>query len=477
MAHMVIAGHTCQAISGHTLEVRSPVDGQVFEHIPRGDAADIDLAVRAARAALSGEWGKLSATERGRLMLKLSHLVTEHAEELALLEARDTGKPMTTARNDMIVLARYFEFYGGAADKVHGEVIPFLNGYQVNLLREPLGVTAHIIPWNYPAQMMGRSIAPALAMGNAVVVKPAEDACLSCLRIAELALLAGFPAGALNIVSGLGEEAGAALSNHPDINFISFTGSNEVGVLIQQAAARHAVKCTLELGGKSPHLVFEDADLELAASTVVRGIIQNTGQTCTAGSRLLVQQSIHDTFVALVAEKFKQVRVGTPEMNLDCGPVVNPSQQQRVNRFIEQAKAAGYPVLAQGQIDPGAPAGGYYVMPTFFGAVAPDSDLAQQEVFGPVLAAMPFTDEAHAIALANGSDYGLLAAVWSENGGRQQRVAKALKCGQVFINSFGAGGGVELPFGGVKRSGHGREKGFLALEEMSTTKTVIQFHG
>ena len=477
MAHMVIAGHTCQAISGHTLEVRSPVDGQVFEHIPRGDAADIDLAVRAARAALSGEWGKLSATERGRLMLKLSHLVTEHAEELALLEARDTGKPMTTARNDMIVLARYFEFYGGAADKVHGEVIPFLNGYQVNLLREPLGVTAHIIPWNYPAQMMGRSIAPALAMGNAVVVKPAEDACLSCLRIAELALLAGFPAGALNIVSGLGEEAGAALSNHPDINFISFTGSNEVGVLIQQAAARHAVKCTLELGGKSPHLVFEDADLELAASTVVRGIIQNTGQTCTAGSRLLVQQSIHDTFVALVAEKFKQVRVGTPEMNLDCGPVVNPSQQQRVNRFIEQAKAAGYPVLAQGQIDPGAPAGGYYVMPTFFGAVAPDSDLAQQEVFGPVLAAMPFTDEAHAIALANGTDYGLLAAVWSENGGRQQRVAKALKCGQVFINSFGAGGGVELPFGGVKRSGHGREKGFLALEEMSTTKTVIQFHG
>ena len=477
MAHMIIGGKTCQAVSGETLEVRSPVDGQVFEHIPRGQAADIDLAVRAARAALSSDWGKLNASERGRLMMKLSHLVTEHGEELALLEAKDTGKPMTTARNDMIVLARYFEFYGGAADKVHGEVIPFLNGYQVNLLREPLGVTAHIIPWNYPAQMMGRSIAPALAMGNAVVVKPAEDACMSCLRIAELALEAGFPAGALNIVSGLGEEAGAALANHPDINFISFTGSNEVGVLVQQAAARHAVKCTLELGGKSPHVVFEDANLELAAATVVRGIIQNTGQTCTAGSRLLVQQSIHDKFVALVAEKFKQVRVGTPEMNLDCGPVVNPTQQQRVNRFIEQAKAAGLPVLAQGQIDPGVPAGGYYVMPTFFGNVPPDNALAQQEVFGPVLAAMPFTDEAHGIALANGTEFGLLAAVWTENGGRQQRVAKALKCGQVFINSFGAGGGVELPFGGNKRSGHGREKGFLALEEMSCTKTVIQFHG
>lgn len=477
MAHMIIGGKTCQAVSGETLEVRSPVDGQVFEHIPRGQAADIDLAVRAARAALSSDWGKLNASERGRLMMKLSHLVTEHGEELALLEAKDTGKPMTTARNDMIVLARYFEFYGGAADKVHGEVIPFLNGYQVNLLREPLGVTAHIIPWNYPAQMMGRSIAPALAMGNAVVVKPAEDACMSCLRIAELALEAGFPAGALNIVSGLGEEAGAALSNHPDINFISFTGSNEVGVLIQQSAARHAVKCTLELGGKSPHVVFEDANLELAAATVVRGIIQNTGQTCTAGSRLLVQQSIHDKFVALVAEKFKQVRVGTPEMNLDCGPVVNPTQQQRVNRFIEQAKAAGLPVLAQGQIDPGVPAGGYYVMPTFFGNVPADNALAQQEVFGPVLAAMPFTDEAQGIALANGTEFGLLAAVWTENGGRQQRVAKALKCGQVFINSFGAGGGVELPFGGNKRSGHGREKGFLALEEMSCTKTVIQFHG
>ena len=477
MAHMIIGGKTCQAVSGETLEVRSPVDGQVFEHIPRGQAADIDLAVRAARAALSSDWGKLNASERGRLMLKLSHLVTEHGEELALLEAKDTGKPMTTARNDMIVLARYFEFYGGAADKVHGEVIPFLNGYQVNLLREPLGVTAHIIPWNYPAQMMGRSIAPALAMGNAVVVKPAEDACMSCLRIAELALEAGFPAGALNIVSGLGEEAGAALANHPDINFISFTGSNEVGVLVQQAAARHAVKCTLELGGKSPHVVFEDANLELAAATVVRGIIQNTGQTCTAGSRLLVQQSIHDKFVALVAEKFKQVRVGTPEMNLDCGPVVNPTQQQRVNRFIEQAKAAGLPVLAQGQIDPGVPPGGYYVMPTFFGNVPADNALAQQEVFGPVLAAMPFNDEAHGIALANGTEFGLLAAVWTENGGRQQRVAKALKCGQVFINSFGAGGGVELPFGGNKRSGHGREKGFLALEEMSCTKTVIQFHG
>lgn len=477
MAKMIIGGESTGAVSGQTLPVLSPVDGDVFTDIPRGAAADVDLAVAAARAALSGAWGRLSALERGRLMVRLAQKVLDNAEELALLEARDTGKPMTTARNDMQVLARYFEFYGTAADKVHGEVIPFLNGYQVSLLREPLGVTGHIIPWNYPAQMMGRSVAPALAMGNAVVVKPAEDACLTPLRVAELALEAGLPPGALNVVTGLGEEAGAALAGHPGINFISFTGSNEVGVLVQQAAARNAVKCVLELGGKSPHVVFSDADMELAATTIVKGIIQNAGQTCTAGSRLLVQRDFYDHFLARVAEKFSKVRVGTPEMNLDCGPLVNQSQHKRVQRYIDNARSAGLKVLAEGSIDPGAPAGGYYVRPTLFGAVPRGDALAHEEVFGPVLAAMPFDDEADAIALANGTEYGLLAAVWTENGGRQQRVAKALQCGQVFINSFGAGGGVELPFGGVKKSGHGREKGLLALEEMSTTKTVVHYHG
>lgn len=477
MAKMIIGGESKSAVSGQTLSVLSPVDGEVFTDIPRGAAADVDLAVAAARAALGGAWGRLSALERGRLMVRLAQKVLDNAEELALLEARDTGKPMTTARNDMQVLARYFEFYGTAADKVHGEVIPFLNGYQVSLLREPLGVTGHIIPWNYPAQMMGRSVAPALAMGNAVVVKPAEDACLTPLRIAELALEAGLPPGALNVVTGLGEEAGAALAGHPGINFISFTGSNEVGVLVQQAAARNAVKCVLELGGKSPHVVFSDADMELAATTIVKGIIQNAGQTCTAGSRLLVQRDFYDHFLARVAEKFSKMRVGTPEMNLDCGPLVNQSQHKRVQRYIDNARSAGLKVLAEGSIDPGVPTGGYYVRPTLFGAVPRGDALAHEEVFGPVLAAMPFDDEADAIALANGTEYGLLAAVWTENGGRQQRVAKALQCGQVFINSFGAGGGVELPFGGVKKSGHGREKGLLALEEMSTTKTVVHYHG
>lgn len=477
MNKMFIGGRWLAARDEQTIPVIDPASGEEFSRIARGRAHEVDLAVRAARGAISGAWGRMTATERGRVLLKVSQAVLDHAEELAKLEARDTGKPMSTARNDVNVLARYFEFYGGAADKVHGQVIPFINGYSVTLLREPLGVTAHIIPWNYPAQMLGRSLAPALAMGNATVLKPAEDTSLSALRFAELAAAAGLPEGALNVVTGMGEEAGAALAGHPGIDFVTFTGSNEVGTLVQQAAARHAVKCVLELGGKSPQIVFADADLERALPTVVKAIIQNAGQTCTAGSRLLVQQEIYTAFLARVADSFCTVRVGTPEMDLDCGPVMNRVQLARVNRYVENARSAGVPLLAEGRIADGVPSGGYYVRPAMFGPVPRDNALAREEVFGPVLAAMPFTDEADAIALANGTDYGLLAAVWTENGGRQQRVAKAVRAGQVFINCYGAGGGVELPFGGTKRSGHGREKGFLALEEMSTTKTLVHFHG
>jgi len=477
MKQMNIGGRWLPAQDGRTIPVISPADGEAFDHIPRGGAHEVDLAVAAARASLEGPWGRMTATERGRLLVKIGEAVLAHEEELAQLEARDTGKPMTTARNDIKVLARYFEFYGTAADKVHGETIPFLAGHQVSLVREPLGVTAHIIPWNYPAQMLGRTVAPALAMGNGVVLKPAEDTGLSALRVAELAAAAGLPDGALNVVTGLGEEAGAALAAHPGIDFISFTGSNEVGTLVQQAAAKNAVKCVLELGGKSPQIVFDDVDLARAVPIVVRAIVQNAGQTCTAGSRLLVQRSIYDRFVGAVAEAFAKVRVGTPAMDLDCGPLMNRAQLARVQRYIDQARAAGIPVLAEGTIAADAPRTGYYVKPTLFGPVPRDAALACEEVFGPVLAAMPFEDEADAIRLANGTPYGLLAAVWTENAGRLQRVAKAVKAGQVFMNCYGAGGGVELPFGGTKRSGHGREKGLLALEEVSTTKTLVHYHG
>jgi aldehyde dehydrogenase (NAD+) len=474
---MFIGGRWVGARDERTLPVVAPADGETFDRIARGGAHEVDLAVQAARAALAGPWGRLNATERGRLLSRIGQAIQDHHAELAALEARDTGKPMTTARNDITVLARYFEFYGGAADKVHGEVIPFVNGHHVTLQREPLGVTGHIIPWNYPAQMLGRTIPPALAMGNAAVLKPAEDTSLSALRVAELAAECGLPEGALNVVTGTGEEAGAALAGHPGIDFVTFTGSNEVGTLVQQAAARHAVKCVLELGGKSPQIVFADADLDRALPIIVRAILQNAGQTCTAGSRLLVQREIYDEFVQRVAEAFAKTRVGTPEMDLDCGPVMNPAQLARVNGYVDGAKAAGIPVLAQGEIAAGVPATGYYVRPTLFGPVPRDAKLAREEVFGPVLAAFPFDDEADAIRLANSTDYGLLAAVWSENGGRQQRVSKAVKAGQVFVNCYGAGGGVELPFGGTKRSGHGREKGLMALEEMSTTKTVVLYHG
>jgi aldehyde dehydrogenase (NAD+) len=477
MAQHFINGEWQDSASGATLPVIDPSTGEVFDTLPRGDARDIDRAVGAARAALSGPWGRMTATERGRILLKMSALILERTEEFARLEARDTGKPMSQARTDITVAARYCEFYGGAADKLHGQQIPYLADYHVVVLREPYGVTAHILPWNYPAQMFGRSVVPALAMGNAVVLKPSEDACLTPLAFCEIAKQAGLPAGALNVVTGLGEEAGAALTGHRDIDFVTFTGSPEVGTLVQKSAAERTLKVVLELGGKSPHIVFDDADLERCASFVIKAITQNAGQTCSAGSRLLVQRSIYDRFVALVAQRFKASAAGTPEQDRDCGPLINAAQQQRVLGFIRRARESGIPVIAEGRIAEGVHKGGYYVAPTLFGPVPRDHALACNEVFGPVLAAIPFDDEADAIELANATDFGLIAAVWTRDGGRQTRVAKAMKCGQVYINAYGAGGGVELPFGGVKRSGHGREKGFMALEEFCTVKTVVQYHG
>jgi aldehyde dehydrogenase (NAD+) len=477
MAHHFIDGQWVPAASGETLPVIDPATGEAFDSLARGDARDIDRAVAAARAALSGPWSRLTATERGRILLKMSALILERSDELARLEARDTGKPMGQARTDIQVAARYCEYYGGAADKVHGEQIPYMNDFHVVVLREPYGVTAHILPWNYPAQMFGRSVVPALAMGNAAVLKPSEDACMTPLAFCDIAKQAGLPDGALNVVTGLGEEAGAALTSHRDIDFVTFTGSPEVGTMVQKAAAERTLKVVLELGGKSPQIVFDDADLERAAGFILKAITQNAGQTCSAGSRLLVQRSIHDRFVAQVVERFKASAAGTPEQDLDCGPLINLAQKQRVEGFIKRARDSGIPVLAQGRVAEGVHKGGYYVPPTLFGPVPRNHELACDEVFGPVLSVIPFDTEEDAIALANATDYGLIAGIWTRDGGRQTRVARAMKCGQVYINTYGAGGGVELPFGGVKRSGHGREKGFMALEEFCSVKTVVQYHG
>jgi aldehyde dehydrogenase (NAD+) len=475
MGTILINGNWVDAVSGETIDVINPSTGDVFSKLSRGKSEDVDRAVQAAGRALEGEWGRLSATERGRLLCRLGQLILDNAEDLAQIEARDTGKPLTVARNDVKVVARYFEFYGTAADKIHGQTIPYLDGFNVSVVRVPHGVTAHIIPWNYPAQMLGRTIAPALAMGNAAVLKPSEDACLSSIRLAELVVEAGFPAGAFNLVTGYGYEAGAALTAHPQINFAKFTGSPEVGVMVQEATARNHVPCVLELGGKSPQIVFNDADLDKAAPQIVKAIVQNAGQTCSAGSRLLIQEDIYDKFIARIANLFREVRVGTPEMDLDCGPIVSRKQQERVQRFIDEAVESGVPLIAQGTVSRDAPRGGFFIAPALFGPVPREHRLACNEVFGPVLSAMSFKDEAEAVALANGTEFGLVAGVWTENGSRQARMARKVVAGQVFINCYGAGGGAELPFGGMKKSGHGREKGFLALEEMSTTKTVVQY--
>ena len=445
--------------------------------VARGTRDDVDAAVRAGHAARDGAWGRLDAVARGRLLCRLADLIRRDAESLARIESEDGGKPMTVARNDVAVCARYFEFYGTAADKVHGETIPFQPGFTVLTVWEPHGVTGHIVPWNYPLQMTGRSVAPSLAMGNAIVLKPAEDTSLSALALARLAEEAGFPPGAFNVVTGLGEEVGAALSAHPGIGHISFTGSNEVGTMIQAAAARNAVPVTLELGGKSPQIVFADAGLAEAGATIVKAITQHAGQTCTAGSRVLIEDSVYDAFTTELAQRFRTLRVGSAEQDLDVGPVVNAAQKSRIEGYLAMAERDGLPVLAQGSIGTNVPPGGYYVRPTLIGDVPPDHVLAQEEIFGPVLVAIRVKDEAEAVRVANGTPYGLCAGVWTSDVGRALRLAHKVQSGQVFINNYGAGGGVELPFGGVKRSGHGREKGMEALYGCATLKTIVLKQG
>lgn len=475
-AHQHFIGGTWTG-SEATLPVVNPSHGQEMARIARGGAKEIDAAVQAGHAAMDGEWGRLDAASRGRLLLKLAELIRRDAEILAKMESEDVGKPITLARNDAQVCARYFEYYGGAADKVHGDTIPFQNGFTVMTVYEPHGVVGVIVPWNYPLQMTGRSVAPALAMGNAVVLKPAEDTSLSALHLAKLAAEAGFPAGSLNVVTGLGEEAGAALASHKGIHHISFTGSREVGTLIQTAAAKNTIPVTLELGGKSPQVVFADADLSEAGTVIVKAITQNAGQTCSAGSRVVIEDAIYDSFVADLAKRFKDLRVGSGEQDLDLGPVVNAKQCERVQSYIDLARRDGLTILAEGELGTNVPGDGYYVRPTLIGDVPPDHRLAQEEIFGPVLVAIRVRDEAEALKVANGTEYGLAAGIWTQDLGKAMRLSKGIKSGQVFVNNYGAGGGVELPFGGVKGSGHGREKGFEALYGFGSMKMIAIKHG
>ncbi len=454
------------------LDIINPSTGEVFASAPDCSATDVAQAVAAAQEAAPG-WRRRSVAERAAVLRRVGALVLRDLAQLAELESRQTGKPLRQAKRDAEITARYFDFYASAIETFAGETIPLNDDTLIYTRWEPHGVTAHIVPWNYPMSIMARSVVPSLAMGNTCVLKPAEETPLTALHIGALALEAGLPSGALNIVTGRGETTGAALVAHPGIGHISFTGSVEVGRLISHVAAERLIPVTMELGGKSPNIVFADADLDRALPIIVNSILQNAGQTCSAGARLLVHESIHRDVVSRIEARFAATKIGPALEDPDLGPLISAGQRDRVQAFVEAVRPQAQIRHGGTALSGGVFGNGFFFAPTLVDDVDPGSSLGQDEVFGPVLAVTPFSTTEEAVSLANGTDYGLVAGVWTRSLSTAHRMVQDVTAGQVFVNSYGASGGVEIPFGGMKRSGFGREKGVEGLRGFGLLKTAV----
>jgi|TARA_B100001964_G_scaffold245784_1_gene336084 acyl-CoA reductase-like NAD-dependent aldehyde dehydrogenase len=471
-----VGGLEKPSASGKTLDVYNPATGKLLARVSAGDAEDIDIAVRAARQALEGPWGRMSPTERGKLLYRIAELIASNAEHLAKLDCNDAGRLLTDVRHkDLPRCINLFEFYGGLADKIHGSTYPTVDELLVFSLREPCGVVGAIIPWNAPMPGACGKIAPALACGNTVVLKPAELAPLSSLALGRICHEAGLPDGVLNIVPGYGNTAGAALVNHPDVDKIAFTGSTKTGRKILEMSSAGVKSVTLELGGKTPNIVFPDADIETSLRAAAFSPFYHAGQICVAGTRLFVERSIEDEFLERLVEKTRHITVGNPGVeNTMVGPIISRVQLDKVLDYINLGQEEGAQILIGGSTPNVAGLkGGYYVNPTVFSAVDPSMTIAQEEIFGPVLSVITFDeeDEDGLVAMANGVEYGLAAAIWTKDIRRATRMAKKIQAGTVWINMLGVVHPA-VPYGGFKHSGIGVEYGVEAIETYTRLKTV-----